>query len=235
MRALLLVALGVVSAGELLARPPALIIVRPPTLRETVSDSVVTAGTSVIGLTVGNPGATLRGADLIVTGLRENDRRICVSIERSSGLYLAQFDIARPADAESVRIRLAGSAFSRMPKRIGEFAVRAQAASGSCRGKLPLLPVAWGLPANAGELHLQINSLQANSVTLVSSTPDNRQAVTCRNLRDTMNAPAMSVRNFDTICAIPAPACGAIASYKLYRRFGGDVPPPEDVRVRGRC
>lgn len=225
-----------VTASVAIAKLP-LIVVRPPVLKETVRETVSTSGSAVVGI-VGNDPANLRGGmDLVVGGLEPSDRHICVSIERSSGLYLAQFKVRRPAGQPTVRIRLEKSVLSKISKNVGEFAIRARAFEDGCKNSGPLLPVSWvgrNQSPETGKIHFLINSLQANSITMVGSSSSSNKAI-CRRLRDAMSSPQLSVRNFDTVCEVPAPTCNTTVTYKIYRRFGRDVSAPEEVSVRGLC
>lgn len=209
------------------------IVVSAPPFREYEPAVVRYTSRDVAGAIAGS--LTRRAAQpvLLLTGISNADRTICVIIERSNGAYRATFDIRNPQRGGTIELVLPSRFIARLRAQAGEMAVRAQASSrATCAAGDPFLVASWARPF-AVPVALLVNSQDSDYVGV---SVNGRPASECSSLRDELGNQRMSVATFDRVCRLPAAGrCGGAQSLRIVRRQGPTYLAPLQLTLRNPC
>lgn len=220
------------SAQAQAARIPRIEVSAPP-FREYEPEVVRYASRDVAGALVGSLQHRANRPVILLTGIRDSDRTICVIIERSNGAYLAAFNIPNARRGDTVELVLPSRLIGRLRAQAGEMAVRAQASGrGSCAAGDPFLVAGWTRPATTS-VAILLNSQDSDYVGIsVGRGP----ASECSSLRDALGNQRLSVATFDRVCRLPSfGRCGGEQSMIIVRRQGGAYLPPLRLTLRNPC
>jgi hypothetical protein len=190
------------------------------------------AAEEVVGF-LGGPLAEKVGNAILVSGINDADRMICVDIEQSNGGYSASFAVPNPRKGQTLQFVVPSRVLGRLNLRAGQIAIRARAGAGAkCASDSALLSASWSARVT-GITVLMVNSQRASrtSVQLAGSGVS-----TCQPLTRVLGDSGLSTTSFDTVCTVDLRAkCGSDRIAYLQFRDGASYRKPLEVRLRAPC
>jgi hypothetical protein len=213
------------------------VIVKAPPFYEEIRNTVETASIDgLAGITVGRLDGNITKPEIEVFGINNRYKTLCFFIERSSGTYVAFFNIPNPMKGERVRFLLASYVIEKMEALKGELATKVQGSKkDDCVDSDPLLIANWFPFETNGskQLAVLINSLQASYVTANASGV---KWIDCNNLSDQINSNGFSMIAFDTVCLIDLTSnCGKEVELTIRRKDGKIQRDPIKTKVSFPC
>lgn len=214
---------------------PKVSVPKPPTFFEDQPPLAHYSASDVLGVLSGSLTSRTRTSAIVVTGIRPDDRTICVNIERSNGGYIAAFTIANPGRGPTLELVMPSNIIPKLNATAGEMAVRARASrrAKACGDNDPNLVASW-TRASGESVSILLNSQRATyaAVEIGGEAP-----VRCQRLDVALARPTIAKGSFDTVCQVRVGgACGGEQTVTVQLRDGARYRTPSpQFRLRNPC